>query len=71
MHHISMSMNKTFIRDNTNIVLLLENCGYCIASDEITTGGKLALVTYIRTDSTRVSEEADAAAREYVRSIIG
>ena len=46
MHHISMSMNKTFIRDNTNIVLLLENCGYCIASDEITTGGKLVGYMY-------------------------
>ena len=37
----------------------------------LTTGGKQALVTYIRTDSTRVSPEAQAMAKEYIVSKYG
>ena len=33
--------------------------------------GKVALITYIRTDSTRVSPEAAASAREYITSVYG
>ena len=38
---------------------------------DLTTGGKLALVTYIRTDSTRVSPEAQAKAKEYILDKFG
>ena len=34
-------------------------------------GGHVAFITYIRTDSTRVSEEAQAAAREYIAGKYG
>ena len=33
--------------------------------------GTIGLITYLRTDSTRISEEADAAAREYIASNYG
>lgn len=33
--------------------------------------GTLGLITYLRTDSTRISEEADAAAKEYIKKEIG
>ncbi|MCQ2421690.1 MAG: type I DNA topoisomerase [Lachnospiraceae bacterium] len=33
--------------------------------------GTLGLITYLRTDSTRISEEADAAAKQYIKSEIG
>ena len=33
--------------------------------------GTVGLITYLRTDSTRVSEEADAAVKEYIRSAYG
>ena len=33
--------------------------------------GTVGVITYLRTDSTRISEEADAAAREYVASVYG
>lgn len=33
--------------------------------------GTVGVITYLRTDSTRISEEADAAAREYVTSVYG
>ncbi|MEE0958996.1 MAG: type I DNA topoisomerase [Lachnospiraceae bacterium] len=33
--------------------------------------GTIALITYLRTDSTRVAEEADKAAREYVSNTYG
>ena len=33
--------------------------------------GKVALITYIRTDSTRVSPEGAASAREYITSVYG
>jgi len=38
---------------------------------DLTTGGKLALVTYIRTDSTRVSPEAQAMAKDYIMDKYG
>ena len=38
---------------------------------ELKKGGTVALISYLRTDSTRVSEEADAAARDYIRSEFG
>lgn len=38
---------------------------------EIKGHGTIALITYLRTDSTRVSEEAQAAAAEYISSIFG
>lgn len=34
-----MSMTKHFIVDSTSVVPLVKNCGYCIASDEITVAG--------------------------------
>ena len=33
--------------------------------------GTIGLITYLRTDSTRISEEADAACREYIRTQYG
>ncbi len=33
--------------------------------------GTLGLITYLRTDSTRISEEADASAKEYIKKEIG
>ncbi len=33
--------------------------------------GTIGLITYLRTDSTRISEEADAAAREYIAAEFG
>ena len=33
--------------------------------------GTLGLITYLRTDSTRISEEADAAVKQYIRDAIG
>lgn len=33
--------------------------------------GTVGLITYLRTDSTRISQEADAAAREYIRETYG
>lgn len=33
--------------------------------------GNVGLITYLRTDSTRISEEADAACREYIRTQYG
>lgn len=38
---------------------------------EIAGEGKLALITYIRTDSTRVSADAQQACREYARKLYG
>jgi len=38
---------------------------------DLNTGGKLALVTYIRTDSTRVSPEAQAKAKAYILDKFG
>ena len=38
---------------------------------DLTTGGKLALVTYIRTDSTRLSPEAQAMAKDYILNKYG
>ncbi len=38
---------------------------------EIKGSGTVALITYLRTDSTRVSDEADRAAREYIGSQYG
>ncbi len=38
---------------------------------DLSTGGKLALVTYIRTDSTRVSPEAQAMAKDYILNKYG
>ncbi len=38
---------------------------------EIADEGKIALITYIRTDSTRVSEDAQNACREYARKMYG
>lgn len=35
---------------------------------DIKSKGTMALITYLRTDSTRVSEEADKAAREFIKS---
>ncbi|MFR7832290.1 MAG: DNA topoisomerase [Blautia wexlerae] len=33
---------------------------------DIKGSGTVGMITYLRTDSTRISEEADAAAREYI-----
>ena len=33
--------------------------------------GTIGIITYLRTDSTRISDEADAAAREYIREVYG
>lgn len=33
--------------------------------------GTIGLITYLRTDSTRVADEADAAAKEYIKSTYG
>ena len=33
--------------------------------------GTVGLITYLRTDSTRIADEADAAAREYIREVYG
>lgn len=33
--------------------------------------GTIGIITYLRTDSTRISEEADLAAREYIKSAYG
>ena len=38
---------------------------------DLKSGGTVALITYLRTDSTRISEEADRAAREYIGSQYG
>lgn len=38
---------------------------------EVEGRGTIALITYLRTDSTRVAEEADAAARAYIRENYG
>ncbi len=38
---------------------------------ELKGSGTVALITYLRTDSTRVSEEADSAVREYIGSQYG
>ena len=38
---------------------------------DIKGSGTVGIITYLRTDSTRISEEADAAAREYIREVYG
>ena len=38
---------------------------------EIKGNGTVGLISYLRTDSTRISEEADTAAREYIREQYG
>ena len=38
---------------------------------DIKGSGTVGLITYLRTDSTRISEEADATAREYIRDGFG
>ena len=38
---------------------------------DIKGNGTVGVITYLRTDSTRISEEADAAAREYIREQYG
>ena len=38
---------------------------------EVKGKGTIALISYLRTDSTRISEEADAAARSYIREQYG
>ena len=38
---------------------------------EIKGSGSVGIITYLRTDSTRISEEADHAAREYIQSEYG
>ena len=38
---------------------------------EIKGRGSVGLITYLRTDSIRISEEADAAAREYIGAVYG
>jgi len=38
---------------------------------EISKRGTVGLITYLRTDSTRISDEADSAAREYIKSNFG
>ena len=38
---------------------------------EIKGGGTVGLITYLRTDSTRISDEADAAARTYIQEQYG
>ncbi|MBM6751772.1 type I DNA topoisomerase [Mediterraneibacter glycyrrhizinilyticus] len=38
---------------------------------DIKGNGTVGVITYLRTDSTRISEEADASAREYIGSVYG
>ena len=38
---------------------------------DLKNNGTVGLISYLRTDSTRISAEADAAAREYIRSQYG
>lgn len=38
---------------------------------DIKGNGTVGVITYLRTDSTRISEEADAAAREYIENTFG
>lgn len=38
---------------------------------DIKGSGTVGIITYLRTDSTRISEEADAAARAYIREVYG
>ncbi len=38
---------------------------------DIKGNGTVGVITYLRTDSTRISEEADASAREYIASVYG
>ena len=38
---------------------------------DIRGNGTVGVITYLRTDSTRISEEADASAREYIGSVYG
>ena len=38
---------------------------------EIKGNGTVGLISYLRPDSTRISEEADTAAREYIREQYG
>ena len=38
---------------------------------EIKGSGTVGLITYLRTDSTRISDEADAAARTYIQEQYG
>lgn len=38
---------------------------------DIKGSGTIGIITYLRTDSTRISDEADAAAREYIREVYG
>ena len=38
---------------------------------DIKGSGTIGVITYLRTDSTRISDEADAAAREYIREVYG
>ena len=38
---------------------------------DIKGGGTVGVITYLRTDSTRISDEADASAREYIASVYG
>ncbi|MBM6855123.1 type I DNA topoisomerase [Mediterraneibacter glycyrrhizinilyticus] len=38
---------------------------------DIKGNGTVGVITYLRTDSTRISEEADASAREYITSVYG
>lgn len=38
---------------------------------DIKGSGTIGIITYLRTDSTRISDEADAVAREYIREVYG
>ncbi len=38
---------------------------------DIKGNGTVGVITYLRTDSTRIADEADAAAREYISSVYG
>ena len=38
---------------------------------DIKGSGTIGIITYLRTDSTRISDEADAAARDYIREVYG
>ena len=38
---------------------------------DIKGGGTVGVITYLRTDSTRIADEADASAREYIASVYG
>ncbi len=38
---------------------------------EVKGKGTIALISYLRTDSTRISEEADAAARSFIQEQYG